>query len=188
MHDEAGMKPLASADSRLELAPPLQRWSVRTRPSDRAALETLFGLALPTEPLRSFHSETGSALWLGPDEWLVLMPPDAPASFPVRHAAHDPASLPPCSIVDITHRNSGLHLSGAWAQTVLGAGCPLDLSDRAFPVGTCTRTLFGKAEIVLWRIPGANNPYHLECWRSFLPYLWDRLKSATAEYTAERAG
>ena len=182
------MLPLKTAGSRIELAPPMQRWSVRARPSDRPALETLFGLSFPIEAQHSFHSDHGSALWLGPDEWLVLMPPDAYASFQVRHAGLDPGSTPRCSIVDITDRNSGLHLSGPWAQIVLNAGCPLDLSDRAFPAGTCTRTLFGKAEIVLWRVPGAHSRYQLECWRSFLPYVWSRLAAAAAEYTAERDG
>jgi sarcosine oxidase subunit gamma len=33
----------------------------------------------------------------------------------------------------------------------------------------CTRTLLGKAEIVLWRIGAA--AFRLEVWRSFAPYV-----------------
>ena len=34
----------------------------------------------------------------------------------------------------------------------------------------CTRTVFGKAEIVLWRI--APEVFHLDVARSFVPYVW----------------
>ncbi|MBV1705422.1 MAG: sarcosine oxidase subunit gamma, partial [Hyphomicrobiales bacterium] len=52
-------------------------------------------------------------------------------------------------------------------------GVALDLSADAFPVGACTRTVFEKAEIVLWRTdPGR---FHVEVWRSFAPYLVELL-------------
>jgi sarcosine oxidase subunit gamma len=46
----------------------------------------------------------------------------------------------------------------------------LDLGLSAFPIGMCTRTLFGKAEIVLWRTGEAQ--FHIEVWRSFAGYVW----------------
>ncbi|MEJ1961751.1 MAG: sarcosine oxidase subunit gamma family protein [Gammaproteobacteria bacterium] len=180
MSDEAPENAVRTAGSRLELAPALHRWSVRARASEHAALEHLFGVTLPVEHLRSSTSEQGSALWLGPDEWLVLMPPHAATGFRRRYIADGGAALP-CSAVDITHRNVGVRLGGAAAQSVLNAGCPLDLAPAAFPPGACTRTLFGKAEIVLWRLEESQPEFHIECWRSFLPYLWQRLRTAADE-------
>ena len=55
------------------------------------------------------------------------------------------------SLVDVSHRQIGLVVSGPAAARALNAGCPLDLGLKAFPVGFATRTLFDKAEIVLWR-------------------------------------
>jgi sarcosine oxidase subunit gamma len=52
---------------------------------------------------------------------------------------------------------------------VLLFGCPLDLDTAAFPVDTAARTLFGKAEIVLWRT--GDDTFHVEIWRSFAPYV-----------------
>lgn len=82
----------------------------------------------------------------------------------------------PYSLVEITHRQIGLVASGEKAARALSAGCPLDLREKAFPVGFATRTLFDKAEIVLWR--RAANTYHVEVWRSFAPYLAAALAEA----------
>ena len=46
---------------------------------------------------------------------------------------------------------SGSTVTGALAADILSTGVMLDLDPAAFPVGMATRTLFVKAEIVLWR-------------------------------------
>ena len=79
------------------------------------------------------------------------------------------ASLGRGCLVDVSHRNTGLIIRGTKVADILNAACPLDLDEAAFPMGMCTRTLFGKAEIVLWRT--ANDAFHMETWRSFLPYV-----------------
>ena len=43
----------------------------------------------------------------------------------------------------------------------------LDLGLAAFPAGTCTRTLVGKADMVLWLT--AADVFRIEVWRSLLP-------------------
>jgi sarcosine oxidase subunit gamma len=82
----------------------------------------------------------------------------------------------PHSLVDVSHRQIGLVIEGERAALILAAGCPLDLDIRAFPVGMCTRTLLGKAEIVLWRT--AETSFHLEVARSFAPYMARFLEQA----------
>lgn len=151
----------------LSASEPFYRWSVRARPEDRRALETLFDLEFPTTPLRAFQNQAGSALWLGPDEWLVLLR---------QHRSLETSV--PCSIVEVTNRNVGIDLHGPNAALTLNSGCPLDLSDKAFPVGACTRTLYAKAEIILWR---RESHYHVEVWRSFYPYLWTLLSNSSQE-------
>ncbi|NJR13786.1 MAG: sarcosine oxidase subunit gamma, partial [Phyllobacteriaceae bacterium] len=80
------------------------------------------------------------------------------------------------SAVDVSHRNAALSVSGAGAADVLNAGCPQDLSLAAFPVGACSRTLLGKAEVVLYRM--AQEQFHVEMWRSFAPYVADFIEDA----------
>jgi sarcosine oxidase subunit gamma len=108
-----------------------------------------------------------AALWLGPDERLLLCDD---ASAPDIHGRLAQALAgQPHSLVDVSHRQLGLTLAGPHAAMVLATGCPLDLDPAAFPVGMCTRTVLAKAEIVLWRI--ADDGFHLEVWRSFAAYV-----------------
>ena len=57
---------------------------------------------------------------------------------------------------------------------MINAGCPLDLSPAAFPAGAATRTLLGKAEIILSRSDDAP-AFEIECGRSFAAYVRDFL-------------
>ncbi len=75
----------------------------------------------------------------------------------------------PHSLVDISHRNAAFEITGEHGPAVLNVGCPLDFDLAAFPVGMCTRTVLGKAEVVLWR--RSPQRFHLEVWRSFAPYV-----------------
>ena len=82
----------------------------------------------------------------------------------------------PHGLVDVSDRQIGLIVRGASAARALSAGCPLDLRLTHFPIRMATRTLFDKAEIVLWRRGEA--AFHVEVWRSFAPYLVAALTEA----------
>ena len=131
----------------------------------------------PSRPRNSAAAGEGekrAALWLGPDEWLLIADgADAAAIGEVLESVLEGTAH---SLVDVSHRQIGLIASGPAAARVLNAGCPLDLDLKAFPVGFATRTLFDKAEIVLWR--RAQATFHVEVWRSFAPYLAASLAEA----------
>jgi sarcosine oxidase, subunit gamma len=125
-----------------------------------------FGVELPTTPMRAQARGDRAALWLGPDEWLLLAAyADAAATAVALSGA---LSGKPASLVDIGHRQVGLVVTGPRAGALLNAGCPLDLDRAAFPVGMCTRTILDKAEIVLSRT--ADDAFRVEVARSFAPY------------------
>jgi sarcosine oxidase subunit gamma len=158
----------------------LARFAVRADRTAAAAIGRAFGVELPTEPLRSATQGPRAALWLGPDEWLLLADESTTDGVTAEIAAA--AGDHPHSWVDVSHRNAGFLLSGAHAADVLNAGCPLPLDLAAFPVGRCTRTLFGKAEIVLWRIE--ETAFRIEVWRSFAAYLAGLMAEAAREHAA----
>lgn len=144
---------------------------------DRAAREAAgrgFGVGLPEAACRANESGGRAALWLGPEEHLLLAPDGSQAEV----AAAIGAALAglPHSLVDVSERQVVIRVEGPAARDRLATGCPLDLDPDAFPVGTCTRTLFGKAEVVLWR-RGAEE-YHLEVGRSFAEYVRGCLREA----------
>lgn len=149
------------------------RISLRAKADAVAALSSALGLVLPTKPKTSSVSGLRSALWLGPDEWLVIDQSGGDlmgvcASAGAMHSA-----------VDISHRNTAFIISGDDAADVLNAGCPQDLSLAAFPVGAVSRTVFGKAEVVIFRV--TEDTFRLECWRSFAEYVGGLLNEASAE-------
>jgi len=78
----------------------------------------------------------------------------------------------------VSHRTIGIRLAGPRAAWCLNAFCALDLD--ALPENFCTRTLFGKAEIVLWR--QSETAFHIETARSNASYVWALLEEARREY------
>jgi sarcosine oxidase subunit gamma len=151
----------------LRVAAPATRYILRGDAMAQAAAGEALGLRVPTAPCRAERTGERAALWLGPDEWLLLAPADAGPTLGSALAAKL-AGLPH-SLVDVGHRQVGLEIEGGAAATLLAAGCPLDLHQDSFPVGMCTRTMLGKSEITLWRL--APETFRLEVWRSFAAYV-----------------
>jgi sarcosine oxidase subunit gamma len=150
------------------------RFILQGGPAAREAAGRGFGLALPEDACRAAAASDRAALWLGPDERLLLAAAGAAATL----AAELESALAglPHSLVDVSDRQLALTVAGAQARDWLASGCPLDLEPAVFPVGACTRTVFAKAEVVLWR--RSAEEYHLEVWRSFSAYVRDWLEEA----------
>jgi sarcosine oxidase subunit gamma len=159
--------PPLTASLRLERLPPATRYILRGAAAARAAAEAAFGISIPALACRAASDGERAALWLGPDEWLLLAP-EAQAGAVAASLGAALAALPH-SLVDVSHRQCALRVHGTDAATLLAAGCPLDLEPSAFPIGMCTRTVLAKAEIVLWRTE--REAFHIEVWRSFVAYL-----------------
>lgn len=162
------------ADARVSRLPPMARLLLR---GDPAVLGPAFQIDLPQTPCTSTVGDR-SVLWLGPDEWLLLAD-RGDERWAAWHSDHAAA-------VDIGARQIGLHLTGARAADVLAVACPLDLDLRSFPTGACTRTVFGKAEIVLWR--REEHCFHLEVWRSFAAYVEALLAEGVQDLATLPAG
>lgn len=170
--------PGACAAVELSVAPPCAKFSLRGRTEVRAIAERNFGVALSDTACRAAVSKDRAALWLGPDEWLLLAAEaDADAIASQLSAALAGTHH---ALVDVSHRSAGILLKGPQAAAVINHGCPLDLSHASFPVGMCTRTLFEKAEIILWRTE--EHTYHVEIERSFAAYVWTMLIEARREF------
>jgi sarcosine oxidase subunit gamma len=165
--------PSAGPWGRATPLPPLGRWALRVDPAHAEGLSP-WGLVLPAAMLASTDSGAHAALHLAPDEWLLLAADGKPPSL---------ESTPPHALVDVSDRQLGVLLEGPGVRTLLAAGCPLDLDDSHMPPGFATRTLFGKAEVLLWRradAPDGSPRFQLEAWRSFWPYVSALLSDAAA--------
>jgi sarcosine oxidase subunit gamma len=160
--------------------PAATRFSFRGGVDAALAASRAFGVDLPATACRANVAGGRAALWLGPDEQLLIAPErDA---VPARAALAAALESIPHSIVDIGHRQVAFEVKGPDAEWLLQAGCPLDLDLIQFPVGMCTRTVYLKAEITLWRT-GADT-FRLEIWRSFTEYVVGMLEESALELTA----
>ena len=162
----------------VRLLPPSSRFILRgASPVIRAAAAAL-GIELAAPACRASHAQGRALLWLGPDEYLLLGPDDATQILTSRLEATLQGK--PHALVDVSHRQTGLEVRGAHAAEILSSGCPLDLDIGAFPIDMCTRTVFAKAEIVLWRT--AADVFRVEVWRSFTDYVARFLADAAREH------
>jgi sarcosine oxidase subunit gamma len=161
----------------LAMLPDAAKLLFRGRPLAVQAVGTAFGITLPQVACRFNMRKDRAAFWLGPDEWMLQATGESAAALSenLETALADHSH----SLVDVSHRSDAFALSGQKSAYVLNHGCPLELSLEAFPVGMCTRTIFGKATILLSR--PESDTFHIDVWRSFAPYVWQLLDEARSE-------
>lgn len=169
---------MADAAVAIAVLPPAARFAVRVGDAVAEAIGAAFGVPLPRDVCRAAIVGDRAALWLGPDEWLLIAP-EAEGEALAATLTQAPGGEP-ASIVEVSDRNIGVEVSGAKAAEIISAFNPLDLDLAAFPVGMCTRTVFAKAEVVLWRT--TPDAFRIEVWRSFAPYVQGSLSEAAREY------
>ena len=167
---------VSAKNVKVEVLPPAERMSLRAPEASVAALSKALGLTLPKVAKTSASKAGRTALWLGPDEWLVI---DEAGKDPLADCAKVSALH---SAVGISHRNVAFAVTGPAAAAAINAGCPQDLSLEAFPVGAASRTILGKCEIVLLRT--ATDGFRVECWRSFSDYVFTFLSEAASDAAA----
>lgn len=177
-------QPSIRATDWLKLSPPASRWVFHGGPAARALAAPVWGVEFPETACRAAIAGTRATLWLGPDEYLLLgLEPGGrieESAAAVAVALEQALAGAPHALVDVSHRQFGLEVGGEHAATMLSAGCPLDLDLAEFPVGMCTRTVFAKADVVLWRTRA--DAFHLEVWRSFAGYVSGLLAEVAREF------
>lgn len=180
--------PSIASSGWLRLLPPAGRWVLHGALRARALAAPVWGVGFAEEACRAMTSGSRATLWMGPDEYLLLDMGSGDGADGESHAAlaqnleHALAGAPH-ALVDVSHRQFALEISGVHAATILSGGCPLDLDARAFPVGMCTRTVLAKADIMLWRT--GQTTFHLEAWRSFAAYVSELLGEVAREFYDE---
>jgi sarcosine oxidase subunit gamma len=124
-----------------------------------------------------------SALWLGPDEWLVVAPEGhndalgADLRMALAGVHH--------SVTDLSANRTIIEISGTDARVVLAKGCPLDLHGTAFKPPQCAQTLLAKSQMVLQCVD-ARPVFRVFVRISFAPYVAEWLLDAAAELAASR--
>ena len=174
---QSGNAPIA-----IELLAPRARFALRLDPALLPRASTVAGFPLDLPVNRCAVTGGRRSLRLGPDEWLLWCQPKEESHIAREvetslHGLHH-------ALIDIGHAQVALSVAGNRAANVINAGCPLDLHDTVFPAGTATRTLLGKAEIILSRWDD-RPAFEVECGRSFAAYVREFLAQAARQYLGE---
>jgi sarcosine oxidase, subunit gamma len=180
MPDMAGRSlPPVPAAEWMKAQNPATRFILHGGARARAAAASVWGIAFAEQACRAVTQGQRSTLWLGPDEYLLLGTDGQPESG-IADSLELALGEIPHALVDISHRQFALEVSGPHAADILSGACPLDLDLQEFPVGMCTRTVLAKADIVLWR--RREEAFHLEVWRSFGGYVTGLLSEIAREH------
>ena len=150
----------------VEIAWPCSHFNLRGNPSNdgfRQIIEAALELSLPAA--NSFVENDGyQVYWMGPDEWLIVTneaPKDSQTSLD---------NLAGNVLNDLSGGQLLLEISGTAAELLLSKGCPLDLSENAFPAGACAQTSLAKASVLVARAR-TGDAFRLVVRRSFADYL-----------------
>lgn len=165
--------------------PFLAQVNLRADPADVDVMDRLASVLefpLPLAPNTVSGDLDRHALWLGPDEWLVVGPAGSEATLETRcRDALDGAG----SVVDVSASRTIVELRGPEARVILETGCAIDLHPRAFHAGCCAQTLVARTAVIVHQV--TDEPlYRLFVRSSFAMYLatWLQDASVTNSWTS----
>jgi sarcosine oxidase subunit gamma len=151
-------------------------------PEIRTILTQTAGCGLPVQPLDAARRGAIVTLWLGPDEWLIVIGSEDAGSGGSAFCARLEAAFRGhfVTVTDISDAWCVIRLAGPATTEVLAKGCGLDTHPRVLPPGKVARSLLAKADVILHRLkPDA---FEIYVARSYADYLWRWLEDAGAEF------
>ena len=120
------------------------------------------------------QGKTGTALWMSPDEIMLLCPyGEVDATLDKVTAALGTAHA---LAVDVSDARAMLTISGPAAREVLAKLCPVDLAPGAFGPGMVRRTRMAQVPAAIWTED--DQSFRVICFRSVARYAFDLLKVA----------
>jgi sarcosine oxidase subunit gamma len=144
-------------------------------------LAASLSFALPAVPNTVASRDERRALWLGPDEWLVVGPDGQQGALEelLRNSLDGAFG----SIVDVSGNRTLLEIGGPKARELLAHGVPIDLEARSFGPDRCAQTFLGKAQVIIARRD--ESAFHVYARTSFAGYVagW-LLEAATDRFMA----
>ncbi|HEN8802549.1 sarcosine oxidase subunit gamma family protein [Pseudomonas sp. CM25] len=146
-------------------------------PEFAAGVHKALGLELPVA-LTVVASGDTSLQWVGPDEWLLIVPGGQELAVEQKlRAALEGQHI---QVVNVSGGQSLLELRGPNVREVLMKSTSYDVHPNNFPVGKAVGTVFAKSQLVIRRT--AEDTWELVIRRSFADYWWLWLQDASAEY------
>ncbi len=144
------------------------------------AVADVLGVALPDTPSTARTGADTTAIWFGPQEWLVTSTERGGEALEAQ--LRDAVAEHGGAAVDVSAQRTTLRLRGEHARDVLAKGCSLDLHPRSFGPGAAAQTMLGLAAVVLMPLSDNGSDYRILVRSSFARYLADWLIDAAQEF------
>ncbi len=153
------------------------RVQLEHEPGARASFKAATGIDLPETPNTFTAGEQVEALWLGPNEWQIVVHDSREEAggewiARLREAMADHF----CAIVNVSHAQAIIGLTGPMAREVLERAVPLDMHPRSFAPGQVKQTLFGKHTGITLQLRDETPDFDIYTRRSFPEYVWRYLE------------
>jgi len=143
------------------------------------AVKTATGIDLPVTPKKVATGKGHKALWLSPDEWLLIGEGEADA---LVHRLENALTGQHVAINDVSANRTIFELSGPHGHHVLMKSSEFDFHPRVFAPGDCVQTLIAKSQAIVEQVE--DDAFHIYVRSSFSRYVGAWLAEALAEYGA----
>lgn len=143
------------------------------------AVKDVFGVTLPGTRETAFDGDTG-ALWMSPDEALLLCP-HAKAQSKANDLAAKLANAH-ALVVNVSDARAVFQLRGGMLREVIAKLAPVDMSPEAFQPGMVRRTRMAQVAAAFWMDDASTA--RVVCFRSLAAYVFGILRNASDEASA----
>ena len=153
-------------------------------PAFLARVLSAIGLNLPIVANTTTSDGGVTALWLGPDEWLITARPGRETE--IAGKLQDAVAGLFAAVTDVSEARTVISVTGPCARDLLAKATSLDLHPRAFRAGLCAQTGFARTNMILLQTLDDGAPggpaYEIFIADSFADYAWQWLEAAGADY------
>ncbi|MEH6403422.1 MAG: sarcosine oxidase subunit gamma family protein [Sneathiella sp.] len=154
--------------------------NLRGNPEDPKFLEDvekILGFALPLTPNTTATNGVSKILWLGPDEWLIVLVKAAEDIVQKLNGLSDAHHV---SVVDVGANRVVVELKGPHCIDVLMKSCEMDFHASVSGPGQVVQTLLAKSQAIIERVEEEH--FHIYIRNSFAHYVVEWLIDAYQEF------
>ena len=139
-------------------------------------------MILPTEANTSTTSDKLTAIWLSPDEWMIvfneLISKDTNKNQ-LKDMLFDSISKTNLgAVIDVTDQFVQLQLKGKNIYEIFSAGCPFNFNEFKEKKGSTTQTVLNHVDVILHHKD--ENIVNLFVRRSFAEHLWSWIEDCAS--------
>lgn len=162
--------------------PIMEHFNIRFQPGETGLLDriqTSLELTIPQESNTFVIHENILCAWLGPDEWLVVSPPDK--ADRMAEGLKEVLTNQFATFTRLGSAQTIIRVSGENSIDFLSRGISIDLHPSEFSIGQCAQTVMAHSNVTVLNHTRDEPLLDIIVRRSFADHLWRWLLDAGEE-------